>query len=109
MVFKYSRICPSCGFEMISKGEAMPTHHAELKEILTSVKKPAPAEKADWYAQMLYISRSKGYKDGWAANKFKEKFNEWPKRKNGVVPVQPGPDVLRFIQHLNIKRARATA
>jgi hypothetical protein len=87
---------------MVKKGEAIPYHEAELKE-LVSVKKPAPAEKASWYAQMLFISRSKGYQDGWAANKFKEKFKEWPNKKNGVVPVQPGPEVLGFMQHLNIK------
>ena len=93
---------------MIPKGEAIPFHEAELKQ-LVAVKKTAPAEKASWYAQMLYISRSKGYKDGWAANKFKEKFHEWPNKKNGVVPIQPGPEVLGFIQHLNIKNAHSKA
>ena len=92
---------------MIQKGEAIPFHEAELKELVA--KKPAPAIKADWYAQFLYISRSKGYKDGWAANKFMEKFSEWPHKKNGVMPIPPTPEVLGFMQHLNIKNARAAA
>ena len=104
-VFRSSRVCPSCGLAMIQKGEAIPFHEAELKEL----KKPAPAIKADWYAQFLYISRSKGYKDGWAANKFMEKFSEWPHKKNGVMPIPPTPEVLGFMQHLNIKNARAAA
>ena len=104
-VFRASRVCPSCGLAMIQKGEAIPFHEAELKEL----KKPAPAVKADWYAQFLYISRSKGYKDGWAANKFMEKFSEWPHKKNGVMPIPPTPEVLGFMQHLNIKNARAAA
>lgn len=74
-VFRASRVCPSCGLAMIQKGEAIPFHQADLKELIAP-KKPAPAVKADWYAQFLYISRSKGYKDGWAANKFMEKFSE---------------------------------
>ena len=107
-VFRASRVCPSCGLAMIQKGEAIPFHEAELKE-LVAPKKPAPAVKADWYAQFLYISRSKGYKDGWAANKFMEKFSEWPHKKNGVMPIPPTPEVLGFMQHLNIKNARAAA
>ena len=107
-VFRASRVCPSCGLAMIQKGEAIPFHQADLKELIAP-KKPAPAVKADWYAQFLYISRSKGYKDGWAANKFMEKFSEWPHKKNGVMPIPPTPEVLGFMQHLNIKNARAAA
>ena len=105
-VFRSRRDCPNCGYESIQKGAPIPVHQAELKEL---VKKPAPAVKADWYAQFLYISRSKGYKDGWAANKFMEKFSEWPHKKNGVMPIPPTPEVLGFMQHLNIKNARAAA
>jgi superfamily II DNA or RNA helicase len=107
-IFRGSRICPSCGLQVIPKGEAIPYHEADLKE-LVAVKKPAPAEKADWYAQILHISRSKGYQDGWAANKFRDKFGEWPNKKKGVIPIPPTQDVLNFMQHLNIKRAKAAA
>jgi superfamily II DNA or RNA helicase len=107
-IFRGSRICPGCGLQVIPKGEAIPYHEADLKE-LVAVKKPAPAEKADWYAQILHISRSKGYQDGWAANKFRDKFGEWPNKKKGVIPIPPTQDVLNFMQHLNIKRAKAAA
>ena len=107
-VFRSSRTCPSCGVAMIQKGEAIPFHQADLKELIAP-KKPAPALKADWYAQLLYISRSKGYQDGWAANKFMDKFKEWPHKKNGVIPVPPSQEVIGFMQHLNIKNSRAAA
>ena len=42
-------------------------------------------------------------------NKFMEKFSEWPHKKNGVMPIPPTPEVLGFMQHLNIKNARAAA
>jgi superfamily II DNA or RNA helicase len=107
-VFRSSRICPACGLAMIQKGEAIPFHEADLKE-LVAVKKPTPAIKADWYAQLLYISRAKGYQDGWAANKFHDKFKEWPSKKHGVMPATPSEEVLGFMHHLRIKHAKAAA
>ena len=107
-VFRSSRTCPACGLVMIQKGEAIPFHEADLKE-LVAVKKPDPALKADWYAQLLYISRAKGYNDNWAAHKFNEKFKEWPHKKHGVDPVPPTQEVLGFMQHLRIKQAKAAA
>jgi DNA repair protein RadD len=103
-IFKNQRTCPACGHERIPKGEAIPFHHAELKELVKSTK-PKPAEKAEWYAQLLYIARSKGYQDNWAAHKFNAKFGEWPHRKAGVEPMPPSNEVMGFMQHLAIKNA----
>ena len=105
-VFRSRRSCPNCGYESVPKGKAVPVHEAELKEI---IKKPTPAIKADWYAQLLYISRAKGYQDGWAANKFHDKFKEWPSKKHGVMPATPSEEVLGFMHHLRIKHAKAAA
>ncbi|MGZ5029045.1 MAG: DEAD/DEAH box helicase [Methylobacter sp.] len=107
-IFKSSRICPACGHEMIPKGEEIPVHQADLKE-LKGGKKIKPAEKLNWYAQFLYVSRKKGYADGWAAHAFYGKFKEWPHRKSGVQPIPPTPEVLGYMQHLAIKQARSSA
>lgn len=107
-VFRNSRICPSCGLAMVAKGEAIPFHQADLKE-LTAVKKTPPAEKANWYAQFLFIARRKGYQDNWAAHQFNKKFGEWPHKKQGVEPVPPTQEVLGFMQHLAIKHAKSHA
>jgi superfamily II DNA or RNA helicase len=35
-VFSGVRLCPVCGYELIKKGEKIPVHEAELKEVKTS-------------------------------------------------------------------------
>lgn len=107
-IFKSRRVCPACGYEMVAQGQPVPTHQAEMKQIEKTAK-VKPADKAAWFAQLLYIARSKGYQDGWAANKFRAKFQEWPHRKAGVQPIPPTPEVLGFMQHLAIKNARSGA
>lgn len=100
-VFKSRRDCPSCGHESIPLGQPIPVHEAELKEITVSA-----TDKKEWYAQLLYISNSKGYKRGWADYKFKEKFSHFPAKKNGITPIPPGPEVLNYIKYLNIRNAK---
>jgi DNA repair protein RadD len=104
-VFRARRTCPACGYEIISSGEPIPVHQADLKEV-EIVSKPKPADKLDWYSQLLYYANSKGYNRGYADNAFKEKFGHWPKKKNGIEPALPGPEVIKYIQYLNIRRAK---
>jgi hypothetical protein len=96
---------------MIHKGEAMPVHQADLKEMdkTASITKIQPAEKVDFFSQLLHHSRSKGYSDGWAAHKFSDKFGHYPHKKTGVIPKPPTMEVLNFIKHLQIKNARGKA
>jgi len=105
--FSGRRICPYCQFEMIPKGEAVPVHEAEMVEI--KVSKIKPADKQNFYAQLLFIAKDKKYKRGWADFKFKEKFGAWPAKKNGITPIPPTQEVKGFIQHLNIKKAKQKA
>jgi superfamily II DNA or RNA helicase len=102
-VFKSSRKCPECGYEMIPQGEAIPTYQAELKEI----KKATPEDKQSWYSQLLHYAQSKGYKRGYADHKFKDKFGHYPAKKKGVIPLPPTKEVLNHITYLNIKSAKS--
>jgi DNA repair protein RadD len=72
--------CPACGFF----AQAVPTEHANGE--LTELKPPKATmpDKRSFYAQMLYIAKERGYKEGWAANKYREKFEVWP---NGMKDV----------------------
>jgi len=109
-IFRASRICPACGHEMVAKGKEIPFHKVDLQEVVTGKKqKTTPAEKADWYAMLLFISRSKGYKDGYAAHAFFSKFSEFPHKKHGVEAIQPTKEVLGFVQYLNIARSKRSA
>jgi len=54
----------------------------------------------------LYYSRQKGYNDGWASHVFKEKYGHFPHSKK-INPKVTSQYVLNFIQHHNIKQAKA--
>jgi superfamily II DNA or RNA helicase len=93
--------CPSCGFAPERQTEVEGTDdHLVRKEKL---KNPV---KQEWYAMLLHHAREKGFKDGWAAHKFKEKFGVWPHR-NDVVPVEPNDEVRGYIKHLQIRQAKS--
>ena len=66
-------------------------------------------EKEDFYRQLLKYARMKGYSDGWAFHKYKEKFNVGPAWKK--VPAECiSPEVGAWIKSRMIawsKGARA--
>ena len=78
-----TRVCPSCGHERKPVSSVV-CEEGELVEIGVGKKKKTK-EAADhdtkqrWFSGLLYIARERGYKDGWAANKYREKFEEWPR------------------------------
>ena len=102
-VFSAQRECPSCGHEMVPKGKPIPTHKANLTEIVP----PSHAEKERFYSMLKYYQEDKGYSVGWTAHKFKDKFKEWP--RYNVRGVKPEQDVINWVRHTNIKRARSNA
>lgn len=92
--------CPKCHFK--------PERQTEIIEEAGQLKKIREApishdEKKRWYNQLLYISRNRGYADGWAYHKYHEKFGVYP---NGIrkAPVQPGMEVINYVKHLDVKR-----
>ena len=78
-----TRVCPACGFEPTPRSP-VEMQDGELEEVRGGKKKKTK-EAADhdtkqrWFSGLLYIARERGYKDGWAANKYREKFEVWPR------------------------------
>ena len=51
---------------------------------------PSPEERSRWHAMLLHIAIHKGYKQGWARHKYKEKFDTWPPVPSHTVrPLEP--------------------
>ncbi len=46
----------------------------------------------------MHYAQVKGYKQGWAAFKFKEKFGDWPSRFTTPKPIAPSHEVLSWIR-----------
>jgi DNA repair protein RadD len=112
-VFKGSRCCPHCGFEFIPPGVPVPTHKADLQEIIREGKaanRNTPwDEKAAFFAQALGYAQQKGKRLGFAAHLYHDKFGVWPNHPNVKyqAPKPPGEMIINFIKHRAIKRAKA--
>jgi hypothetical protein len=96
--------CPCCGYvrERRNSVTAVP---GEMEELAGSGK--LKKEKREWYGQFLFVCQDRGYKPGWAANKFKEKFGSYP---NGLHadPVPPQPEVAKWLKasHIRFMKSR---
>jgi DNA repair protein RadD len=96
--------CPNCAFIPTKKEKMILIEQGRLVELPKM--KPNAQDKENFYAQLVYYARQKGFKEGWASWTFKRKYGHFPHSKK-VFPVATGKDVMNFIQHCNIARAKS--
>lgn len=95
--------CPACGFEYQKK--AVPEHVAgELRELNNTASAPRE-EKQQWWSELRFVAKERGYKEGWAAHKYREKFGVWPR---GLIDneCEPSRKTLNWILSQQIKWAK---
>jgi hypothetical protein len=80
----------------------VPGHMVELG----TPEKSFMAENQKFYSELLYYSRMRGYKDGWAAHKYKEKFGAFPRGLSDTAKT-PSFNTLSWIKSRNIAWAKA--
>jgi DNA repair protein RadD len=101
--------CPQCGHMPKRPGQFLETGKGELSLYRNGKVHPQewpPEVKADWHAQLAWIAHERGYKAGWAAHKFREKFGNWP-RDHVTIPKQPSGEVLSWERSRRIAYAKA--
>jgi superfamily II DNA or RNA helicase len=111
--------CPACNGLWTSKTDTCDEcgHVRESKKMFESVAgelvefggvaRKAETNATQFYAEILYYSRLQGYKDGWAAYKYKEKFGIFPSRYlSGIEPQPPSNKTLGWIKSRNIAYAK---
>ena len=96
--------CPNCALIPTKKERIVLISEGRLVEMPKI--KPNANDKQNFYAQLLFYCRQKGYKEGWASHTFKQKYGHFPHNKK-TFPIATGKDVMSFIQHLNIRRAKS--
>jgi DNA repair protein RadD len=101
--------CPACGFkaEAIDDTEVA---EGELIEITGRTKRRDAAsrdDKAAFYAQLKGYAQGRGHPSGWAAHRFREKFDVWPNSYKDVPALQPTPKVLSWIKSRHIAWAKS--
>jgi superfamily II DNA or RNA helicase len=111
---KFAKKCPECGFEPTPQARDVEVQDGELSELTRSKQnREAPwAEKVVWAASLRAYEIEKGYKPGWWANKYREKYGVWPNdyRVRNVAPaIEIEPFVGSWITSRNIRWAKSGA
>lgn len=98
--------CPRCG-HMRKPVSNVETVDGELVEMTSKSKKSLATmdEKQSFYSELLAIKEERGYKDGWLANQYRNKFNVWPK---GMIhqPKEPSQATRKYVQSQMIRYAK---
>lgn len=98
------RKCSHCGYE---PRRPSTVHHAdgELVQISGKVLKADKGMKQKWYSMLCQIGDERGYKPGWAARKYQEKFEVWP-RNLSEIRMTPDAEVRNWVLSRNIAWAK---
>src|SRR5262249_22788852 len=98
--------CPNCGFKPGPRPDLVIATDEDLVEVGAKPAPYDPQERIRWHAMLVFIGRDRGYKDGWAGHKYKEKFGNWPPRTIPF-PQKPSPEVLSWVRSRQIAYAKA--
>jgi superfamily II DNA or RNA helicase len=103
-------VCPSCGHirKRISDVIMKEGYLTELsldgsQKAIIGVDR---AIRQDWYSGLLYICMERGYAQGWAAHKWKEKFGGFPDNYNKIAK-PPSNAVRSWVRSRQIAYAKA--
>ena len=64
-----------------------------------------PTMRARWHAMLAHLANERGYKPGWVAHKYNEKFGAWP-TWGAVEPLPPTPEVRSWVRSRMIAFAK---
>jgi DNA repair protein RadD len=98
--------CPNCGFLPKRPAEYVAHIDGDLGLVNGGNVKPAAHDPDQWHGMLTAIAEERGYKPGWIAHKFKEKFGHWPVRQYPK-PIKPSPEVLSWVRSRNIAWAKS--
>jgi DNA repair protein RadD len=108
-----ARTCPACGLTTQHVAQEIECEDGELVELASR----RPNEKTDWsdkesfYGQLKAFARERRYRDGWAANQYRNKFGVWPNdpRVKYARERSPTPEVRAWITSRQIAFAKGRA
>jgi superfamily II DNA or RNA helicase len=98
-----SDICSHCGFKRERRGNII-EKVGELVEL--EGKTVSKVDKQTFYSELLYMVKNRGYKEGWAAWKYKEKFGVFPRALEKTERI-PSMQTLNWLKSKAIAFAKA--
>jgi superfamily II DNA or RNA helicase len=105
--------CHQCGWIPAPRrrGEDIGFEDGELGLVVNGKAQAPPvsvAERMSFFQQLRAVQQQRGYKKGWAAYKYKDKFGKFPPWKyQDLPPIPPSDETLRWIKSRNIAFFRA--
>jgi len=104
------RPCSNCGWHSVATPAIVKVADGELGEVdrrrQVAKRGYSDTERRRVHRQLISIAETRGYKRGWAAHKFREKFGEWPPF-GAVDPLEPSPEVLAWVRSRQIAFAKS--
>jgi superfamily II DNA or RNA helicase len=104
------RPCSNCGWHPVAKPAAVKVADGELGEVdhrrQVAKREYSDTERRRVHQELISIAETRGYKRGWAAHKYKEKFGDWPPF-GAVDPLEPSPEVLAWVRSRQIAFAKS--
>lgn len=113
--FTGSRQCPNCGFWFPSKAKALQTREGQLVPVNEKAKLPDTTEqRMRLFLELHGYGELKNYSPGWAAHKYKEKYDAWPEWKwkqhaEAHGGIDPSIETIRWVKSRQIAYSRAQA
>jgi DNA repair protein RadD len=104
--------CPNCGFQPRRPAEYVRHIDGDLGLVTNGRARDTeydPETRRQWHSMFAHIARDRGYKPGWAAYKYKEKFGAWPPWGVMPEPLPPTPEVKSWVRSRMIAYAKARA
>jgi superfamily II DNA or RNA helicase len=101
--------CPCCGFMPAPPPKAVHID-GELIELTSRNTATIASTEAQqrFYAEIRRVAETRGYRAGWSAHKFKEKFGHFPPFAwNSQPSATPSPATFRWVQSRNIAWAKS--
>jgi DNA repair protein RadD len=103
--------CPNCGFLPRRPAEFVVPADGELG-LVNGGKAQAPVydenTRVEFFQQLRAVQQMRGYKQGWAAHEFKDKFGQFPPWSyNNLPPIAPSDALLSWVRSRNIAFAKA--
>jgi DNA repair protein RadD len=103
--------CGACGWQPQPRARGVDFEDGELGLVLGGNAKASvysESDRTDFFQQLRAVQQMRGYKRGWAAHKFKEKFGTFPPwAYNDLQPIAPSDALLRWVLSRNIAFAKA--
>ena len=101
--------CSHCGFLPQRSGQYVPIVDGDLGLVMggrARADEYDPVTRRRWHCMLAAIALERGYKRGWIAHKYREKFGAYPPRGSEPEPIPPTPEVSSWVRSRMIAYAK---